>query len=109
MGKLRSYMPYMPVSILVLVDVALERLPTYHSIFAKRRFQSLFSWMSLLNGRDHNLSILPLDVSILVLVDVALELSPVTIHTLYVLVVSILVLVDVALEPGAPSGSPRRY
>ena len=61
------------VSILVLVDVALERGATDVCRRDLCEFQSLFSWMSLWNDDDgegdHSWDY----VSILVLVDVALE------------------------------------
>ena len=62
------------VSILVLVDVALERQRGV--VFEPgREFQSLFSWMSLLNTEAQAKAAVRGRVSILVLVDVALELN----------------------------------
>ena len=62
------------VSILVLVDVALEPCGCQIVASSMRKFQSLFSWMSLLNRvRDRHESDDIGQVSILVLVDVALE------------------------------------
>ena len=61
------------VSILVLVDVALELSYLCRNIGDFRKFQSLFSWMSLWNETDLPRGPGTLGVSILVLVDVALE------------------------------------
>ncbi len=86
------------VSILVLVDVALEQVVVQDLVGVGCGFQSLFSWMSLLNVAPEPCRGCQAVVSILVLVDVALE--PNSDISLYSLArVSILVLVDVALEP----------
>ncbi len=61
------------VSILVLVDVALERRICRITRSLGTWFQSLFSWMSLLNEAIAAGGVSPPQVSILVLVDVALE------------------------------------
>ncbi len=62
------------VSILVLVDVALEPEPR-QGYRCDSQFQSLFSWMLLLNPGICSCELVVLGVSILVLVDVALEPS----------------------------------
>ena len=111
----------MRVSILVLVDVALERI--YHVEIRRvhvcfnpcsrgcrsgtniscrnparsRMFQSLFSWMSLWNVMPTDTPCRAILVSILVLVDVALEQCR-QCRSVLSECVSILVLVDVALE-----------
>ena len=86
-----------PVSILVLVDGALEviaeRSPEYKALL----FQSLFSWM-VRSKQSQYATVVPLSrVSILVLVDGALEAQPYPSPPCAGMV-SILVLVDGALE-----------
>ncbi len=95
------------VSILVLVDVALEPDTNIPHLISHAEFQSLFSWMSLLNGPTSLVLIYRMEVSILVLVDVALEpMRPGSGGWRHHDEVSILVLVDVALELSSPGVIP---
>ena len=51
----------------------LNKTEEFIDLYRNAQFQSLFSWMSLLNRREIYVSVGDLFVSILVLVDVALE------------------------------------
>ena len=105
---LSSYSPrgIITVSILVLVDVALEHPKVLILPSLNRTFQSLFSWMSLLNVHMSEICWTLSPVSILVLVDVALE-PPFRAGRRTNHKVSILVLVDVALEPAPIGGTSQ--
>ncbi len=79
------------------MDVALEHTMEFLNRVEVIKFQSLFSWMLLLNMVGVGFTLMQSMVSILVLVDVALE-HPRVGPALRCPSVSILVLVDVALE-----------
>ena len=80
------------------MDVALELSKAAALANTPGLFQSLFSWMSLLNQKAGGAGGGAVGVSILVLVDVALEPAGRILSAGCTWKVSILVLVDVALE-----------